>query len=102
MTERLTGGETYLFGVDYEVAHDRINNEIGYHTNAARTEGHDSPAGQRHMALAKCYAQLRRSVRPDDPAGLEILSIALDAAQLSRYENQAIDSDTENHYVASA
>lgn len=89
MSETVTEHGTYLYGVEYEVIQDGINDEIGYHANAARMDGYESPSGQRHMELAQCYAQLRRVVSPDDQAGLDILSTALKAARLSRGADQA-------------
>ena len=95
MSETLTSRDTYSIGVDYEVIRDGINDEIGYQTNAARRAGYESASGQRHLALAKRYGALLRTVSARDRVGLEGISAGLASARLSReqvHSNSSVGS----------
>jgi len=89
MSETLVNRETYSLGVDYDIVRDGINAEIGYQTNEARRAGYESPSGQRHMALAKRYGALLRTVSARDHVGLEGISAGLASARLSREKDLA-------------
>lgn len=79
----MTEQPVYL-DTQYEVAKDMINWEIGYHIRAARSLGHDTEDGIRHIEAGKDLVQLQRTLIPHDKALLDAVVMLIRAGQIGR------------------